>query len=134
MPELQEKTCSYCNTVAAPLATQCATCGSNLPVALPRPMARIIEAQARWSMGKTGVIIGVVSFALGGVYALEIFGTRVPAGIMVLWILLIMPVMLGVTAVSHAAGKLGQFGINLSSAVGIWLAGFFIMLMGMALF
>ena len=85
-------------------------------------------------MGKTGAIVAGVSFALGVVYAWEVFGTMVPATIMILWILLIMPVMLGVTAVSHAAGKLGQFGINLSSAVGLWLAGLFIMLMGMALF
>ena len=97
-------------------------------------MARIIEAQSRWSMGKTGAIVAGVSFALGVVYAWEVFGTMVPATIMILWILLIMPVMLGVTAVSHAAGKLGQFGINLSSAVGLWLAGLFIMLMGMAFF
>ena len=133
-PEFQHKTCKYCNTVAEPLATQCGNCGSNLPVALPRPMARLVEAQSHWSMGKTGMVSSGVSLGLGLIYSSGIIGAMWPAILMLLWLFLILPGMLGVTAVSHARGNLGQFGINLSTAVGLWLAGFFIMLIGMALF
>lgn len=132
-PEPQQKTCTYCNTPAEMLATKCENCGSNLPVALPRPMARLVEAQSHWSMGKTGLVSSGVSILLGVMYQYGIPNSTLVAVLILLWMILILPAMLGISAIATARRKASQFGVNLLSAFGLWAAGLVLVVVGMTL-
>ena len=118
-PEFQHKTYQYCNTVAEPLATQCANCGSNLPMALPRPVAKLVEAQSKWSMGKTAFVSIFVSLGLGLTYSSENLGLSLT--LMLLWMVLFLPPMLVISAVVTAKSDAGRFILNVFAAIGLWM-------------
>ncbi|MCF6272014.1 MAG: hypothetical protein L3J37_02320 [Rhodobacteraceae bacterium] len=119
-PDPGQKTCLYCNTPAAPLATQCANCGSALPVALPRPVARMVEAQSRWSMGKTALVTMAVSFGLGALTnATTVFGVLV-AVLLGFWLMFFLPGMLFLSAFISTRRNAGLVVLNLVAATGLW--------------
>jgi len=133
-PEFQQKTCKYCHTVAEPLATQCGNCGANLPTALPRPMARMVEAQARWSMGKTALVSVFASLGLGVAYNVPFLNSTTIAVVIGFWFLIFLPVMLVVSAVMNANKDAGHFVISLMAAAGLWFLGGFLTIIAVTLF
>ncbi len=119
---MQQKTCQYCNTPAEPMATRCVSCGSALPVALPRPVAQMVAAQGRWRFGTTvGVTIGV-SLLLGWVYGR--FGTSGSFGwlafLVLSWMIGVMPAMLAYSGWMNARRRIGRLMFYLLAAAGIW--------------
>ncbi len=122
-PESGQKACTYCNTPAAPLAAQCANCGANLPGALPRPVAQLVAAQARWSMGKTALVCIVTSIALGAGFNASWLGTWVVILLSGFWVAFFMPAMLFVSAFVHSRNDAGRVMLNLIIATTVWVLG-----------
>lgn len=116
---MEQKVCKYCETPAEVLSTKCISCGSALPVALPRPIAAIIEKQGHWSLRKTGFITVVFSMVLAYTNILLWESTAVIV-VMMLWILLVMPAMLLVSAWMNANRKIGSLLANIFTIAGIW--------------
>jgi len=133
-PEFQQKTCTYCQTVAAPLATQCGNCGANLPTALPRPVARLVEAQSRWSMGKTALVSLLASLGLGAAYNVSFLNLVTLAVLTGFWFVIFLPVMLVVSAIMSAGKDAGRFFVNLMIAGGLWFFGGFLTFIAATLF
>lgn len=135
-PEPRQKLCSYCSTPAAPLAVKCENCGSALPLALPaaipEPVARIVQAQARWSMGRTALVSIFVSLLLG-VFLNSDTTYFIPVIILsAFWIIIVMPVMLVTSAIMSSRKDAGRAVLNLLAASGLWVFGV-ILIMIMAL-
>ncbi len=126
-PEPRQKLCSYCSTPAAPLAVKCENCGSALPLALPaaipQPVARMVQAQARWSMGKTALVCIFVSLLLG-TFLNSDTAYFIPVIILnAFWIILVMPIMLVISAIMSSRRDAGRAALNLLASTGLWIFG-----------
>ncbi len=125
MPDKRQKLCKYCSTPADPLAVACANCGSALPIALPKgipkPVARLVEAQSRWGMGTTAVVSIIVSLLLGVFLNAEKSYTALVGSFTGLWLLLVLPVMLFTSAIMSARKDAGLAVVNLLAAAGLWI-------------
>lgn len=136
--ELPQKTCTYCHTVAEPRAKQCANCGSALPLVLPaiipRPVARMVEAQAKWSMGKTAVVSILVSLTLGAAYNVEALSTGLIGVLIGFWLLFFLPGMLLVSAFVHGRSDAGVVVLNLLAAVGLWVLGIMLSIIAIVIY
>lgn len=126
-PEHRQKACTYCGTPADPLAVTCKNCGSALPLALPKsipqPVARLVQAQARWSMGKTAVVSVFTSLLLGYFMNSGTAYTALVASLSGLWLVLVLPVMLFTSAIMSARKDAGKMMLNLIAATGLWGVG-----------
>ena len=125
MPEEQQKACKYCGTPADPLAASCSNCGSALPIALPKsipqPVARLVEAQSKWSMGKTAVVSIFVSLLLGVFLNADTSYTALVGSFTGLWLLLVLPVMLVPSAIMSARKDAGRVVVGLLASIGLWV-------------
>ncbi len=125
MPEQQQKACTYCGTPADPLAVKCENCGSALPISLPKsipqPVARLVEAQSRWSMGTTALISIVVSLLLGLFLNFDKSYTVLVGSLAALWLVLVLPVMLVTSAIMTARKDAGRFVVGLFAVIGLWI-------------
>ena len=125
MPEERQKSCKYCGTPADPLAVTCTNCGSALPIALPKsipqPVARLVEAQSRWGMGKTALVSIVVSLLLGVFLNAEKSYTALVGSLTGLWIMLVLPVMLVTSAIMSSRKDAGRAVLNLLASAGLWI-------------
>ena len=125
MPEERQKACKYCGTPADPLAASCANCGSALPIALPKnipqPVARLVEAQSKWSMGKTALVSIFVSLLLGVFLNSGKSYTALVGSLTGLWLLIILPVMLVTSAIMSARKDAGRVVIGLMASIGLWI-------------
>lgn len=137
-PSPRQKMCNYCATPAAQLAVKCVNCGSvlpmSLPASLPRPVARAIEAQSTWSMGKTGLVTSGTSLLLGLAYNYGIPSGGIAALFSLLWLVVIMPGMVGISAIATAQRDAGKFLLNVFAALGFWVAGLVLVIIGGLLF
>jgi len=115
---MQQKACTYCHTPAEPLATKCLSCGSALPVALPMPVAKLVEAQAHWTLRKTGFVsVGVTAV----IAALLIFAESTFVGLLVaLWLIFLLPGLMLSSAWMNANRKMGALLGNVLIAIGVW--------------
>ncbi len=133
-----QKKCRYCSTPAAQSAVKCVSCGSvlpmSLPASLPPPVARVIEAQSRWSMGKTGLVTSATSFLSGLAYSYEVPSGGIAALFILLWLVVLMPGMVGISAIATAQRDAGKFLLNVFAALGLWLAGLVLVILGGTLF
>lgn len=124
-PEQRQKACKYCDTPADPLAVTCENCGSALPIALPRsvpqPVARLVEAQSRWSMGKTAVVSILVSLLLGLFLNADSGYVVLVGSLTGLWLLLVLPVMLVTSAIMSARKDAGRVVLGLMASIGLWM-------------
>jgi len=125
MPEERQKACKYCSTPADPLAVTCENCGSALPLALPKsipkPVARLVEAQSRWSMRTTALVSISVSLLLGIFLNADKSYTALVGSFTGLWLLLVLPVMLFTSAIMSARKNAGRAVLNLIAATGLWI-------------
>ncbi len=124
-PEPRQKACKYCGTPADPMAVRCTNCGSALPIALPRsvpqPVARLVEAQSQWSMGKTALVSIIVSLLLGTFLNSGMSYTVLVGSLTGLWVLFILPVMLVTSAIMTARKDAGRVVIGLLASIGLWV-------------
>lgn len=125
MTEERQKACRYCGTPADPLAVTCDNCGSALPIALPKsipqPVARLVEAQSRWGMGKTAMVSIAVSLLLGIFLNSGMSYTVLVGSLTGLWLLLVLPVMLFTSAIMSARKDAGRAVVNLLASAGLWI-------------
>ena len=84
-------------------------------------------------MGKTGLVSCGVSVLLGMMYQYGVPNTGVAALLILLWMILILPGMLGIAAIATAQKSAGRFLGNIGSAFGLWAAGLILVLVGMTL-
>ena len=97
-------------------------------------MARMVEAQSRWSMGKTALISSLVSFSLGSALEVSFLNTTAIGMLIGFWFFLFMPVMLVVSAIMSANKDAGHFIIYLMASSGIWFLGGFLTIIAAAIF
>ena len=102
-------------------------------MALPRSLARVVEAQSHWSFRKNALITSVISFGVGGLFGTGLLGTLPIAILLVLWMLLLMPGMLIFSAIVNAKRKATSFIINLAMAIVLWWVGLVLCFYGTAL-
>ena len=125
MPEERQKLCKYCDTPADPLAVKCENCGSALPIALPKsipqPVARLVEAQSKWSMGKTALVSIFVSLLLGLFLNADKSYTALVGSLSGLWLMLVLPVMLVTSAIMSSRKDAGRAFLNLLASAGLWI-------------
>jgi hypothetical protein len=125
LSEQRQKLCSYCSTPAAPLETKCTNCGSALPIALPKsipqPVARLVEAQSKWSMGKTALVSIIVSLLLGTFLNSGTGYTALVGSLAGLWVLFILPIMLVTSAIMTARKDAGRILVGLLASAGLWI-------------
>ncbi|NOR62395.1 MAG: hypothetical protein GQ535_07890 [Rhodobacteraceae bacterium] len=125
MTDERQKACKYCGTPADPLAVTCENCGSALPIALPKsipePVARLVEAQSRWGMGKTAGVSIFVSLLLGVFLNAGMSYTALVGSLTGLWLLLVLPVMLFTSAIMNARKDAGRAVVNLIAATSLWI-------------
>ncbi len=137
-PEERQKICAYCNTPADPLAVKCENCGSALPMALPRslpqPVARLVEAQSRWSMGKTALVSIFTSLILGVLFNIESLSPVFFGVLIGFWLLIILPSMVFVSAIMAARKDAGQIILNLILATGLWVLGVLLSVVAMVVY
>ncbi len=130
---MQQKLCQYCNTPADLLATKCESCGSALPVSIPRPVARAITAQGRWSFFKTGYITAATSAAFGLIYGfsggqgMDLKGPV--AGIVLFWLMSILPAMLLFSAWKNRRDSMGRFLGLLAITPAVWVSNVLVLFM-----
>ena len=126
-PEQRQKACPYCGTPADPMAVKCHTCGSALPMALPKsipqPVARLVEAQSKWSMGKTALVSLFASLILGALFNVESLSPIFTGILIGFWLLVILPSMVFISAIMAARKDAGRMIVNLILATGLWLLG-----------
>ncbi len=126
-PEQRQKACTYCDTPADVLAIKCENCGSALPLALPKsipqPVARLVEAQSKWSMGTTAVVSIVVSLLLGTFLNAGTSYTALVVSLSALWLILVLPVMLVTSAIMTARKDAGRVVLGLVASAGLWILG-----------
>jgi len=119
---MTQKTCHYCNTPADNLATKCESCGSALPVAIPRPVAQMIVAQGRWRYSKTVAVTLFISLAAGWIFklagGLDRFG--LVAFLVLLWILTLMPAMLLYSGWTNSRRNIGKIAVYFLGAAIVW--------------
>ena len=124
-PDPRQKACKYCGTPADPLAVSCENCGSALPIALPKsipqPVARLVEAQSRWSMATTAIVSIVVSLLLGVFLNLGTGYTALVGSLTGLWLLFILPIMLVTSAIMTARKDAGRVVVGLIASIGLWV-------------
>jgi len=126
-PEQDQKACKYCDTPADRLAAKCENCGSALPIALPKsipqPVARLVEAQSKWSMGTTAIVSIVVSLLLGTFLNAGTSYTTLVGSLSALWLILVLPVMLVTSAIMTARKDAGRVVLGLLASTGLWILG-----------
>jgi len=134
--EPRQKICKYCGTPADIMAAQCSNCGSALPMAvpLPLPVARMVEAQSKWSMGKTAFVTVLTSLLLGVAFNIDAFNPVLIGVLTGFWMLFFMPGMLLVSAFVHAKGDISRMALNLILATGLWMLGFLISLVSLLMY
>ncbi len=124
-PEPRQKACKYCDTPADPLAVRCTNCGSALPIALPKsipqPVARLVEAQSKWSMGKTALVSIIISLLLGSFLNAGTSYVALVGSLTGLWVLFVLPAMLVTSAIMTARKDAGRVVIGLLASVGLWI-------------
>ena len=124
-PEQRQKACKYCGTPADPLAVKCENCGSVLPIALPKevpqPVARLVEAQSRWSMRTTALVSIAVSLLLGALLKFGTGFTVLVGSLTGLWLVLVLPIMLVTSAIMTARKDAGRIVLGLMASVGLWV-------------
>lgn len=125
-----QKSCDYCATPALRLATKCESCGSALPVALPRPLARAVEIQSHWSLQTTGIVTSSISFGLGLLNASGWMSVVAITLLIILWLLAVMPGMLLVSAWLNANNKISSFIAKVLITIGLWWLGALLCLIG----
>ncbi len=120
---MRQKLCVYCNTPAEPMATKCISCGSPLPVALPRPVAKLVEAQGRWRFRTTLLVTLGASLLIGTLYGY--FGTGGTFGwqafIVLSWVIGIMPTMLVYSGWMNARRNIARLLFYVVASGGMWL-------------
>lgn len=125
MPEERQKACVYCDTPADPLAVTCKNCGSALPIALPKsipqPVARLVEAQSKWSMGKTTLVSIIVSLLLGAFLNSDASYFAAVVVLTSFWLILVLPVMLVTTAIMVSRNDAGKVVLGLLASIGLWI-------------
>ena len=126
-PEFRQKACKYCGTPALHTASKCTNCGSILPISLPasvpKPVARVVEAQSRWPMWKTALVTSGGSLLLGALYRYSIPNVGLAALFLLLWLAVIMPGMIGISAVASAKRDAGRVVMNILAGLGLWVVG-----------
>ncbi len=132
-PEHRQKACTYCNTPASPLAVKCESCGSALPLALPKsipqPVARLVQAQSKWSMTTTAVVSIVVSLLLGTFLNAGTSYTVLVASLSALWLIFVLPIMLVTSAIMTARKDAGRVVLGLMASTGLWILGVILLTM-----
>jgi hypothetical protein len=99
---------------------------------LPLPVAKLIAAQGRWSLKRTGITTSIISLGYGLIWAEEIWQSGPLASILLLWLLLAMPAMLIWSAVTNAGRGVGSKMLNLLIAAALWWAGLLLAFVGSA--
>ena len=84
-------------------------------------------------MGKTGVVTSVTSLLLGAAYNYGVPSTGLVAMLILLWLVVIMPGMVGVSAIATAQRDAGRFIVNVLAAFGLWMAGLVLLVVGITL-
>lgn len=98
---------------------------------MPRPVARIVEAQSRWTMQKTALITIVISLLFGlGWGPSDWMNATIVVG-MVIWFFIVFPIMLMISAWMSTQNKLGGLFLNIVISVAIWWTGVCTALMGL---
>ncbi|MCF6304665.1 MAG: hypothetical protein L3J33_04785 [Rhodobacteraceae bacterium] len=86
-------------------------------------MARAVEIQSHWSLGTTGIVTSSISFGLGLLNASGLVSGVAITLLIILWLLMIMPGMLLVSAWLNANNKISSFILKVLTTVGLWWLG-----------